>query len=156
MSESVRPTSVTVIGWAWVVVGFWMAIAGAGGLLTSSFMGAATFFSAPFEWVFPAGLAFQVVAGASGVVLGASLLRLVRWAYFGIQWLIGLVLLYIGAIALFLFWMAFTGFVAGSYLMAGGVLAVGLWTAAASGIPLVLMLRSLRKEPVRALFAAPV
>ena len=146
-----RPTSVSVIGWAWLILGSFLILSGTGALLAGSAIAISPREEVPpMLSLFLLVAALQVAGGALGAVSGFQLLRLRSWARAVLEaltWPLLLGFLLFAPLVLF-------GILAGSPGVGGpelvGTVMVCAANAAIFGVPLGLMLKSLRSDELRA------
>lgn len=151
MFEEKRPTCVTVIGWAWIVLGGLMAM--------SSAMVGLTVLSwndellappdAPFLLrSFPLLVAAQALVGVSGLFAGVQFLKLRAGARTALELLTWLLLVYLAVFgAWWLFsWTSMAAGRADGFGLMGALM--GVFITAVYGIPVVIMLRYLRGAKV--------
>ena len=161
MYQEPRPSCVTVIGWAWAILGALMCLAAVmallGSVLIHDLVPAGT--DAPrILTVVPVLAIIQLVVGALGLGAAIQLLKFKAWARAALEALTWLALIFvIGFMAFWLVaWVTKTpanpdgpaGFAVGGAVM--GTLMGGLYC-----VPLVIMVRYLRSPKVRSVLAAP-
>jgi hypothetical protein len=154
--EEQRPTPVTVIGWAWIILGSFMLLSATGALITY-FAGPKPDLSAlpddaPFAglwryfWVVAAG---QVLLATLGVVAGRRFLKLEKWARGALE--LASWILLAGLLGFAILWVlnvnamsagAGDGFEIG--FMAAGVISTLIY-----GSPVAVMIYFLRSDRVR-------
>jgi ABC-type phosphate transport system permease subunit len=168
-SPRARPTSVTVIGWVWVVLGTMMTFSALMGLVIymvtrQAWSQAAPPANAPegfralfklFDW-FPVLASAQVLLSPFIAWSGVQFLRLRRWARTSLEIINWLALAYVIAFSIF-FVYAWNSMQAGAPQKGDGPPAVfalfgtlaALFNMALFGFPLGLMIRYLRSQAVR-------
>ena len=166
MFQEKRPTCVTVIGWAWVIIGGLMCLSA----ITALFMSLAFnqmvksqpivppeapagfgIFALMAEY-FPLIATVQLFVAVFGIIAGINFLKLKSWARNALETLTWLLLLFV--IGFMVFWL-FTLFAMTSASNAPIVMAVfmavmGVVVTGVYGVPLGIMLKYLRGEKVRA------
>lgn len=152
-----RPTSVTVIGWAWIVIGALMAFSSVMALFISIIMARmladqpAGGDELPFMLqIFPFLAAAQFIVAGVGIASGICFLKRKAWARKALEVLTWLVLSFLVAfmVAWMASWITMTGDAEVSGFSAMGVV-MALGITALYGIPLAIMIRYLRGEKVR-------
>ena len=134
-----RPTAVSVIGWAWIVLGGLMLLSAGSALVLTSFYGG---FSFPFALnTYRLFSVLELVVGSCGLVAGVSFLKLRLWSRIALETLS---------------WLAIAGILASSVGLMFSVPGLpALFIGVAIGmsllycVPLGLMLRALRSDKVR-------
>jgi len=143
--STVLPTSVFVIGWAWILLGGFTCLTGLAVLLVWSQL-AEEFEADPFLSFFPLFAIGQVGVGLLGATSGVMFLRLRAWARTALEALTWLLL-----IAVSLTWVGAATSVEIAPLELALILGMqGLMF----GLPLVLMLRYLRSSRIRRAFSS--
>jgi hypothetical protein len=169
LQPPMRPASVTVIGWVWLVVGIVRTLGSASGLLLWRFGGVreslmgrsplSSFLPAPVFRAafghFGAALVLQLASGLLFLWSAVDLWRLRPWARVAIQIYCGLGICFLAAFTAFwlFFWfgpMAPLLTPSSRRVAAGAVLLVGGGLAAA----FASMIRALRSDEVRRAFSA--
>ncbi|HBP21622.1 MAG TPA: hypothetical protein DEA08_28040, partial [Planctomycetes bacterium] len=148
-TRSGPPTSLSVVGWAWVILGGFTVLSGGGALLAWSVISPTPGGEVAFaEKIFPFLSTLQVGGGALGAVSGYQLLRLRAWARTVLEALTWPILLALLAFPLAAaYGTVRESGIAGPELV--GVLAICVANAAIFGIPTALMLRALRSDGLR-------
>lgn len=153
-----RPTSVTVIGWAWIIIGGAMLLAASLGLVVTASNPApipAEDSSSPVPfagmWAYIVPLAFvQLGVGVIGLVAGIRLLALEAWARTVLEVLSGLLILVLVSMALgwIRYFLSLGGDEAGESF---GIMfpIVGVFMVGFYGAPLGLMIYHLRSDKLR-------
>lgn len=151
--QEARPTPVSVIGWAWIIIGAAMISSAGMGLLASTSMPTPSegeTSPVPFAWIwdhFAALATVQIGVGALGIVAGKSLLGLRAWARTvaeALSWLLGAMLLMI-AIAIP---MQISSTMGGEGPIVMFVI-MSVFPAVLYGVPVGLMIHHLRSAKVR-------
>ena len=153
MEAKSRPTSVTVIAWAWIVIGGLMVLSAAFGLLAYAVMPANALQGKDIPAIFrffPLLALLQIVFAALGITAGINLLKLCAWARTVLEiqsWLLlGLTLGYM------VFWVdnwlsMTSGQTPAGFAILGAVM--GAVITFIYAIPLAIMLWFLRGRTVR-------
>lgn len=153
MYQEKRPTSVTVIGWAWIIIGGLMCLSAAMALFGSVMMGQMPqhdikdplfFRMIPFLAIVQVGLA------ALGLVSGINFLKLKAWARSALEALTWLLLLCILGFMVFwiINWVSMTsGHGPRGFDVMGVVM--GIVITAIYGVPLGIMVKYLRGARVK-------
>lgn len=153
MYQGNRPTCVTVIGWAWIIIGGLMFLSAVMALLSSVMIGEMAQNDPEMPLIFklfPLLAIFQIGIAAIGCICGINFLKLKTWSRSVLEVLTWLLLVFIlGFMAFWLFnWMSTTmahgpqGFGIMGAVM--GVIITGIY-----GVPLVIMLKYLRGSKVK-------
>ena len=157
MFEEKRPTCVTVIGWAWIVVGVLMGLSAMMGLLLTIASGGMPEASQagargmPDLWrLLPLLVICQMGVAVLGVVSGINFLKLRRWSRCVLEVLSWLLLLFI--VGFGVFWLsswlsASTGGAPPVFALVGA--AMGVVITGVYAVPLAIMLKYLRGPKVR-------
>ena len=158
--EEPRPTSVTVIGWAWIIIGGLMCLSAAGALAMSPFAASSATGARPnvpafFFWLFPLTAMVQLCIGLTGAVSGVYFLKLRRWSRRVLESLTWLLLVLIVGFAIFWIgtWISMSSSSATGGL-GGGALVFACAIFAFYCVPLGIMLKTLRGPRVANAFAA--
>lgn len=153
MYREQRPTCVTVIGWAWIVIGILMCISAVMAVLISSMMMDVLRDQPDVPFIielFPLLFAVQLVVGVLGIFAGVHFLRLRTWARTTLEVLSwSLLVLLVGFLVLWMInWLSMAARHGGDgFALMGAV--VGLLSTALYVVPLGIMLRYLRGPKVR-------
>jgi hypothetical protein len=153
MYREIRPTCVTVIGWAWIIIGSLMCLSsvlGVFGFVMVSQM-AQNHSNAPlFFKIFPLFSIAQFGIAVLAIIAGVSFLKLKTWSRKVLEVLTWLLLLFVlGFMVYWLFgWLSFMPEQSSSGLDVIGAV-MGVVITAIYAVPLVIMLRYLRGEKVR-------
>ncbi len=152
-----RPTCVTVIGWAWIIIGGLMCLSAVMGFIMSFFMWFVLLkeeAERPFILLlFPVLCIAQVGVAVLGLVSGIHFLRFKLWARTVLEWLTWFLLVFVVGFSIFwIFMWAFQVRDHGSLPL----MIMGLYGAlsmiAVYGIPLAIMLRYLRGAKIKHVF----
>ena len=157
MPVNERPTCVTVIGWAWIVVGGLMCFSAAMGILGSLSMGE-MMRSFPeshqevptFVRLFPLIALVQVCGGALGLVSGVHFLKAKEWARRVLVLLTAVLLVFV--VGFGIFWLIMWGSMTSGHAPAGFAavgLIMGVFNTALFGVPLGIMLKYLVGDRVK-------
>jgi hypothetical protein len=153
MYEEKRPTCVTVIGWAWSILGGLMCLSAIFALFGSLMMGEGVEGHGDVSFIFrifPVLAIVQMGVGVLGLVAGINFLKLRAWSRPVLEVLTWLMLVFVvGFMVFWVFnWLSITseGAPSGFSIMGGamGVVITGIY-----GVPLGIMLRYLRGDKVR-------
>jgi len=148
-----RPTCVSVIGWAWIIIGVNLFLSCVLGLSAWLMIGAMseTELDRPFFRILPLICVLLLAMAVSGLVAGVHFLRLKAWARTVLEVLTWLFLVYTTAFIVFwlIGWFAATsgygprdpGEIIGAV--------IGVIIAAGYGVPFIIMLKYLRGDTVR-------
>jgi hypothetical protein len=145
VSKQRRPIAVSAVGWLWIVFGALAALGSA--FVIAMLAGLAMmpeFRGEPQVLLLMGAGALELSLGVLGVIAGVSLLRLAPWSrptLEGLTWLL-LVLM----VSILVYTVVGTPLGADSVGLAAGA---ALITALICGVPLALIVRSLRSETVR-------
>lgn len=165
MTTENRPTSVTVIGWAWIVLGVLgglLALAGLVAMLSMGSVAPGDGHMASFMVVHPVIAVSQVALAALAVVAGVQFLALKAWARVVLEALSWLVIALLAVMALsMLFGGMFLGdsqFAEGGHMEGGGHFMGGFFMLLIGAIyaaPFVVMLVYLRGPEVNDAMTTP-
>lgn len=153
MYQEKRPTCITVIGWAWIVIGGLMCLSATMALFSSVMIGeiAQNEPDMPFIFkIFPLLAIVQIGVAVLGLASGINFLKLKAWARSVLEGLTWLLLIFIvGFMVFWVFsWVSMTSdHGPSSFSIMGavmGVLIMGIY-----GVPLGIMLKYLRGHKVR-------
>ncbi len=153
MYQEKRPTCVTVIGWAWIIIGGLMCLS-AGMALFSTIMITTMMQEeqdAPLIfYIFPLLAIVQIGIGSLGVVAGIQFLKLKAWARSALEVLTWLFLLFVLGFMVFwlIIWVSITSAHGADSLGIMGAV-MGVVMTGIYGIPLGIMLKYLRGSKVR-------
>lgn len=152
MYREKRPTCVTVIGWAWIIIGGLMCFSAIMALISSIMMGMGAQDEPDLPLIFrlfPLIAIVQIGFAALGLISGIHFLKLRSWARHALEMLTWLCLLFL--LAFMVYWVyewlsmpsgGSTGFgILGAVM---GVVITAIYT-----IPLGIMLKYLRGETVK-------
>jgi hypothetical protein len=155
-----RPTSVTVIGWAWVVISALMIFSSVMGLLASMMAGEMMHsqgdagFEAPLMFrIFPLLAAVQMLFAGLGLVAGLSFLKLKAWSRPVLEVQTWILLAFV--VGFMIYWMhSWVSMTSGMEVATDRFALMGLVMAvvmtAVYAVPIGFMLRSLRGAVVKA------
>jgi hypothetical protein len=153
MYQEKRPTCVTVIGWAWIIIGGLMCLSATMALFSSVMIGemAKDEPDMPFIFkIFPLLAIVQIGAAVLGLVSGINFLKLKAWARSVLEGLTWLLLVFIlGFMVFWVFnWISTTSSHGPSgFGMMGAVM--GVVITGIYGVPLGIMLKYLRGPKVK-------
>lgn len=157
MFEENRPTCVSVIGWAWIVIGGLMCFAAIMGLLGFLIIDRITQgqMRSPHVWpvlytIYPFLSVGQIVLGAFGLFSAFRFLRMESWARTALEILSWFLLFCV--VGWGIIWVAFAVFGSSVHRLPGpGLLGalMGALISAIYAIPVGIMLKYLRGEKVR-------
>ena len=152
-----RPTCVTVIGWAWIIIGGFMCLSAILGLFGSLMLGQMSKAEPAPDKAMSALLRFfpfmaivQIIVAVFSIIAAISFLRLKSWSRNALEALTWLLLLFVVGFMVFweVSWMTSTSSNAPTgFSMIGAVM--GVVISAIYVIPLGIMLKFLRGEKVR-------
>jgi hypothetical protein len=164
MAVNERPTCVTVIGWAWIIIGGLMCFSAVMAFFMSMSMRQMMQEAPHFDRGVPAVFRFfplialaQLAVGALGLTGGISFLKLTEWARKLLLTLTALLLLFIAGFGIFwvIMWVSMTSDNAPPGFASMGLI-MGIFNTALFGVPLGIMLKYLVGDRVKSAMAAPV
>ncbi len=153
MYQEKRPTCVTVIGWAWIIIGCLMCLSATMALFTSAMIGniAQDEPHMPFIFkIFPLLAIVEIGVGVVGLVSGINFLKLKAWARSVLEGLTWVLLVFIlGFMVFWIFnWVSVTsGHAPRGFGIMGAV--TGIVMTGIYGVPLGIMLKYLRGPKVK-------
>ena len=153
MYQEKRPTCVTVIGWAWIIIGGLMILSAIMALFSSAMICemAQNDPDMPFIFkIFPLIIVVQISVAALGLISGINFLKLKVWSRAVLEGLTWLLLIFI--IGFMVFWVfnwvsMSSGHGPRSFGIMGAVM--GVIISGIYGVPLGIMLKYLRGTKVR-------
>jgi hypothetical protein len=163
MFEEKRPTCVTVIGWAWIVIGVLMGLSAFMALFVSMMMmgpngiGASSDQNVPtLMRLFPLLGIVQMAISVLAILSGVHFLRLKAWSRSVLEILTWLLLLFIVGFTIFWIrdWLSMTSIHAPPGFSSMGVV-MGIVVLGIYGVPLGIMLRFLRGDKVKLALTPP-
>jgi len=157
MYQEKRPTCVTVIGWAWIIIGALMCFSAVMGLFTSVMIrqvstahpDAHRNMPGLFRF-FPMVALVQIGVAVFGIVSGISFLKLRAWSRNALEVLTWLLLLFVAGFMVFwvVNWFSITSRRdLDAFSIIGAVM--GVVASTVYGIPLGIMLKFLRGDKVK-------
>jgi len=164
MTVNERPTCVTVIGWAWIVIGGLMCFSALMGIFMSLSMQQMMRTHPHMDQEVPAFFRYfalialgQVAVGALGLAAGINFLRLAEWARKVL--LVVTTLLFLFVVGFGVFWViTWVGMSSGhgppGFAAMG--LIMGVFNTALFGVPLGIMTKYLAGDRVKQAMKAPV
>ena len=169
MYQEKRPTCVTVIGWAWIIIGILMCFSAVMALASIAIIGqiSATQPAASQKMpgifrlekrFFPLLAVVQLGVAVFGIISGVNFLKLKAWSRNALEILTWLALVFV--ISFMIFWVASWLWGTTSsrapigFSIMGAVMGIGV--SAFYGVPFVIMLKFLRGDKVRAAFKGDV
>ena len=164
MAVNERPTCVSVIGWAWIVIGGLMCFSAVMGILMSlsmrQMMHARPHLGEDVPTIFklfPLIAFAQVCVGALALVSGIHFLKLRAWARSVLTVLTALLLVFVVGFGIFwvVMWVSVTDEGAPPGFEAMGLI-MGIFNTALFGVPLGIMLKYLVGDRVKGAMRAPV
>lgn len=157
MYQEKRPNCITVIGWAWIIIGCLMCLSAVMALFSSVMIGqmshanpeAQRNMPAIFRY-FPLLAIFQICFASVGLISGISFLKLKSWSRNVLEILSWVLILFIAGFGIFwvINWVSATsghgsqGFGIMGTIM--GVIIIGIY-----GVPLGIMVKYLRGDKVK-------
>jgi hypothetical protein len=152
--EEKRPTPVTVIGWAWIIIGSLMLLSATGSLMMQfvtpmpdpSALGDDVPFAKIWRY-FRVLLAGQVVFASAGVFAGIRFLRLEKWARTALE--VASWVLLTGLVSFVIVWVSTVMGMEAAQGFAFVYIAVGIMSTLMYGVPIGLMIHHLRSKRVR-------
>jgi hypothetical protein len=158
MYQEKRPTCVTVIGWAWIIMGALMCLSALMALFASlMMMGQISAMSPDAQQSVPALFRFfpllaivQIGVAAFGIISGINFLKLRLWSRNALEILSWLVLLF--AIGFMMFWLTNWFSMTSSQEPVGLSImgaVMGVVVMAIYGVPFAIMLKFLRGDKVK-------
>ncbi|MDP3543404.1 MAG: hypothetical protein Q8T11_13125 [Elusimicrobiota bacterium] len=149
MFQEKRPTCVTVIGWAWIIIGGLMCFSAIMGFIASVMMRMQPQGSDALPdivRIFPILAVLQVAIGALGIFSGISLLKLRPWSRRTLETLTWLLILFTAGCGVTMLVPITMG-----HLNQFGIFSaiLGLFTISVYGVPLGIMVKYLRSDAVK-------
>jgi len=157
MNKDIRPTCVTVIGWAWIVIGSLMFASSIMALFAFSMMNKMgnndpnfTNQIPPFFKLLPYLSVFQSGVAITGVVSGVKFLKLKSWSRNILEILSWLMLLFMICFGIFweYSWISMSSGQTPQGFDAMGAI-MGLFVISIYSVPLAIMLKYLRGEKIK-------
>lgn len=159
MYQEKRPTCVTVIGWAWIVIGILMCLSSVMALFASSMILSQISTESPdaaknvpaFLRFFPLLAVLQFGVAIFGIISGVNFLKLKAWSRTALEILTWLILIFV--VGFMIFWVASWSFGTASshapigFSIMGAVM--GIIVSATYGVPFGIMLKFLRSDKVK-------
>ena len=158
MFQEKRPTCVTVIGWAWIIMGILMCFSALMALFASMMMIGQISTMSPdvqqnvptFVRFFPLLAIVQIGVAVFGIISGINFLKLKPWSRNALEMLTWLVLLFAAGFMMFWLtnWFSMTSSqVPVGFSIMGAVM--GVVVSAIYGVPFAIMLKFLRGDRVK-------
>lgn len=148
-----RPTCVTVIGWAWIIIGGFMCLSSIMALFGSIMMDEMAHHDPDMPFIFEIFSLLAIVqigVGVLGLVSGINFLKLKAWSRKVLEGLTWLFLVFIvGFMVFWLFnWVSMTS---GDSPRGFGIMgaAMGVFITGIYGVPLGIMLKYLRGDKIK-------
>lgn len=148
-----RPTCVTVIGWAWIIIGGFMCLSAIMALFGSIMIDEMAQHDPdmPFiSWIFPLLAIVQIGVGVLGLVSGINFLKLKAWSRKVLEGLTWLFLVF--AVGFMVFWVFdWVSMTSGDAPRGFGIMGavMGVFITGIYGVPLGIMLKYLRGDKIK-------